>query len=76
MAVLGLLETTISRQADEQEEQNKILTKQLEHMIQRDGTSKNRIKHFHDSTVQMLLFASALENNETPTIRSSPASAL
>jgi hypothetical protein len=40
-AVLGLLNTTISRQADEQEEQNKILTKQLEHMIEKDGTSKN-----------------------------------
>jgi hypothetical protein len=33
IAVLGLLNTTILRQADKQEEQNKILTKQLEHMI-------------------------------------------
>jgi hypothetical protein len=40
-AVLGLLNTTILRQADKQEEQNKILTKQLEHMIEKDGTSKN-----------------------------------
>ena len=40
-AVLGLLNTTISRQADEQEEQNKILTKQLKHMIEKEGTSKN-----------------------------------
>ena len=48
-AVLGLLNTTISRQADEQEEQNKILTKQLEHMIEKEGTSKNRFKHLHDS---------------------------
>jgi hypothetical protein len=37
-AVLGLLNTTISRQADEQEEQ---IMKQLEHMIKKDGTSKN-----------------------------------
>ena len=39
--VLGLLNTMISHQADEQEEQNKILTKQLEHLIEKEGTSKN-----------------------------------
>jgi hypothetical protein len=66
MTVLGLLETTISCQANKQEEQNKILTKQFEHMIKKDGTSKNQIKHFHDSTIQMLHFASALDNNEIP----------
>jgi hypothetical protein len=36
MAVLGLLNTTILRQADKQEEQNKILTKQLKHMIKKE----------------------------------------
>jgi hypothetical protein len=41
-AVLGLLNTTILRQEDKQEEQNEILTKQLEHnMIKKVGTSKN-----------------------------------
>jgi hypothetical protein len=48
-AVLGLLNTMISRQADEQEGMNKILTKQLDHMIEKEGTSKNRFKHLHDS---------------------------
>jgi hypothetical protein len=39
MAVLALLNTTISRQLDKQEDQNnKILTKQLKHMIKKDGT--------------------------------------
>jgi hypothetical protein len=33
LAVLGLLNTTISRQSDQQEEQNKILEKQVNHMI-------------------------------------------
>ena len=65
-AVLGLLNTTISHQADKQEEQNKILTKQLEHMIEKEGTSKNRFKHLHDSSIKMFLFASALDNEEIP----------
>jgi hypothetical protein len=38
--------------------------KQLERMIEKNGTSKNQIKHFHDLTIQMLIFASALDNNE------------
>jgi hypothetical protein len=33
LAVLGLLNTTFSSQADKQEEQNKLLSKHLEHMI-------------------------------------------
>jgi hypothetical protein len=66
MAVLGLLNTTISRQADKQEEQNKILTKQLKHMIKKEGTIKNRFKNLHDSTIQMIIFASALDSNEIP----------
>jgi hypothetical protein len=65
-AVLGLLNIMISRQADEQEEQNKILTKQLEHMIEMEGTSKNRLKHLHDTSIKMFLFASALDNKEIP----------
>ena len=63
-AVLGLLNTTISCQADEQEEQNKILTKQLEHMIEKKGTSKNQFKNLHDSSIQMIVFASALDNKD------------
>jgi hypothetical protein len=65
-AVLGLLNTTISRQADKQEEQNKILTKQLKHMIEKKGTNKNQFKKPHDSSIQMILFASALDNEEIP----------
>jgi len=56
----------ISHQADEQEEQNKILTKQLKHMIEMEGTSKNQFKHLHDSSMTMFLFASALDNEEIP----------
>ena len=65
-AVLGLLNTTISCQADEQEEQNKIFTKQLEHTIKKEGTSKNPFKNLHDSSIQMILFASALDKDKVP----------
>jgi hypothetical protein len=66
MALLGLLNTTILRQADKQEEQNKILTKQLDHMIEKEGMSKNCFKNLHDSTIQMIIFTSALDSNEIP----------
>jgi hypothetical protein len=35
-------------------------------MIEKDGTSKNRFKNLHDSSIQMILFASALDNKEVP----------
>ena len=35
-------------------------------MIKKDGTSKNRFKNLHDSSIQMILFASALDNKEVP----------
>ncbi len=56
----------ILRQADKQEEQNKILTKQLEHMIEKEGTSKNWFKNLHESSIQIILFASALDNDKIP----------
>ena len=70
-----LQNTTISHQADIQEEQNKILMKQLENMIEKEVTSKNCFKNLHDSTIQMIIFASALDGNEVPTNWLSPASA-
>ena len=51
-------------QADKHEEQNKILMKQLEHMIKKEGTIKNQFKNLHDSSIQMILFASALDNKD------------
>ncbi len=66
LAVLGLISTTISRQADEQEEWNKLLSKQLEHMIKQDGPKKNRIKNFHKLTLKMILFASTMDSEIVP----------
>jgi len=72
-AVFGLLNTTISHQADKQEEQNKILTKQLEHMIEKEGTSKNRFKH--SMTLPLRCFSShqPWTTKRSPTNRSIPA---
>ncbi len=41
--ILGLLNATIACQVDEQEAQNNILTMQLDHMIEKDGSLKNRV---------------------------------
>jgi hypothetical protein len=67
LTMLGLLNTTISRQADQQEDQNNILEKQVNHLIEKENSSKNCIKNFHESTVKMILFASAMDNEEVPT---------
>jgi hypothetical protein len=65
-AVFGLLNTTLSRQADKQEEQNKILSNQLEHMIEKEGSNKNIFKNLRDSTIKMILFASATDSEDYP----------
>jgi len=65
-AVFGLLNTTLSRQVDKQEEQSKILSNQLEHMIKKEGSNKNRFKNLHDSTIKMILFASAMDSKDYP----------
>ena len=57
---------TLPTQADKQKEQNKILTKQLKHMIEKVGMSKNCFENFHVSTIQMIIFASALVSDEIP----------
>jgi hypothetical protein len=66
LAVLGLLNTTISQQADQQEDQNKILEKQVNPLIKKENSSKNCVKNFHESTVKMILFASTMDNKEVP----------
>jgi hypothetical protein len=62
LAVLGLLNTTISQQSDQQEEQNNILEKQVNHMINKENSSKNCVKNLHKATIKMILFTSAMDN--------------
>jgi hypothetical protein len=66
LAVLGLLNTTISRQSDQQEEQNKILEKQVNRMIDKENSSKNCVKNLHKATIKMILFILAMDNKEVP----------
>jgi hypothetical protein len=64
--VLGLLNATIARQVNNKEIQNNMLTKQLNHMTKIDGITKNRVKHLYKSTIKLLLFASAMDNESVP----------
>ena len=63
---LAPLLATVSRQVDAQEVQNNILSTHVEHMIDKSD-EKNRAKNLHDSTIKMLLFASAMDNENVPT---------
>ncbi len=65
-AVLGLLNATVAPQVDGQEMQNNILIKQLNHMIEKDVSTKSRVKNLHESSIKMLLFASAMDNKSVP----------
>jgi hypothetical protein len=58
---------TVTCQVNTQEVQNNILHSQVEHMIEKSGKAKNRVKHLHESTIKMLLFASAMDNETVPT---------
>jgi hypothetical protein len=40
---------------------------QVNHLIKKENSSKNRVKNFHESTVKMILFASTMDNEEVPT---------
>jgi hypothetical protein len=54
----------ISRQSDQQEEHNKIMEKQVNHMIDKENCSKNHVKNLHEATIKMILVASAMDNKE------------
>jgi hypothetical protein len=64
-AFFAPLLATVTRQVDAQEVHNNILHTQVEHMVEKH--KKNRVKHLHESTIKMLLFASAMDNESVPT---------
>jgi hypothetical protein len=66
IAVLRLSNGMISHQADKQEEQSKLLTKQLNHMIEMYGSIKNQGKNFYKLTIKMLLFTLAMDDESVP----------
>ena len=66
-ALLGMFNATMNRQVDGQEQHNVILEKQLKVMEEREVSTKNRVKNLHESTIKMILFASAMDNETVPT---------
>ena len=66
-ALLGMFNATLTRQVDGQDQHNIILEKQLKVMEESEVSTKNRVKNLHDSTLKMMLFASALDADTVPT---------
>ena len=65
-AVLQQLAASISRQSDEAKTQNELLTRQLEHNLDKEEKKKDRFKKLHSSTKQLILFASANDADDAP----------
>jgi hypothetical protein len=43
-----------------------VLEKQVNHMINKENSSKNCVKNLHEATIKMILFALAMDNEEVP----------
>jgi len=65
-AILHQLAASISRQSDEAKTQNELLTRQLEHNLDKEDRKKDRFKKLHSSTKQLILFASADDADDVP----------
>jgi hypothetical protein len=65
--ILQQLAASISRQSDEAKAQNELLTRQLEHTLDKEEKKKDRFKKLHSSTKQLILFASAEDAIDVPT---------
>ena len=46
---------------------NKLITRQLDHNIEKDEKNKNRLKKLHSSVLKLILFASAEDPSTVPT---------
>ena len=66
-AVLQQLVASISHQSDKAKTQNEILTRQLEHTLDKEEKKKDRFKKLHSSTKQLILFTSAEDAEDVPT---------
>ena len=65
-AILQQLAVGITRQSENQETHNQLLAKQLEHSLEKEDKKKDRLKKFHSSIKQMILFASAEDADDLP----------
>jgi hypothetical protein len=58
-AILQQLTISISRQTEEAATHNELFARQLEHNMEKEDKKKDRLKKFHSSVKQLILFASA-----------------
>jgi hypothetical protein len=64
--ILQQLAASITRQSEHQDTHNQLVAKQLEHNLEKEDKKKDRLKKFHSSIKQMILFASAEDADNLP----------
>lgn len=65
-AILQQLAVSITRQSEEAATHNELFARQLEHSLEKEDKKKDRLKKFHSSIKQLILFASADDSESTP----------
>jgi hypothetical protein len=64
--ILQQLAVSITRQSKETATQNELIARQLEHSLKKEDKKKDRLKKFHPSIKQLILFASAEDREAVP----------
>jgi hypothetical protein len=64
--ILQQLAVSITRQSEEAATHNELFARQLEHSLEKEDKKKDRLKKFHPSIKQLILFASADDAESTP----------
>ena len=65
-AILHQLAVSITRQSEIGETHNELFARQLEHSLEKEDKKKDRLKKFHSSIKQLILFASADDADNVP----------
>lgn len=65
-SILQQLAVSITRQSEEAATHNELFARQLEHSLEKEDKKKDRLKKFHPSIKQLILFASAEEADAVP----------
>ena len=65
-SILHQLAVSITRQSEIGETHNELFARQLEHSLEKEDKKKDRLKKFHPSIKQLILFASAEEADTVP----------
>ena len=64
--ILQQLAVSITRQSEEAAIHNELFARQLEHSLEKEDKKKDRLKKFHPSIKQLILFASAEDPETVP----------